>query len=97
MGKLRDEYKKLINRYDKWEMQQIRKIEKDVKSTIKRRCIALGVDCINTQHSFSTDLDYREELSRVRIQQFHEFIIYVADNHKVDLYFIVENGKFRWL
>lgn len=91
------EYKKLITRYDKWQMQHLNRIEKDLRSTIKRRCIALGVDCTNTQHSFYTDLDYSEELKRVRIQQFHEFIMYVADFHRVDFYFTVENGKFRWL
>lgn len=97
MEKFRGEFKTLINRYDKWEDQKRRRIERDIKDVIKRRCIALGVDCTNTQHSFYTDLDYEEEIKRKRIQQFHDFIIYVADNHKVDFYFTVENGEFRWL
>lgn len=97
MEKFKGEYKTLSDKYEKWEDELRVRIERDVKEVIKRRCLALGVDCINTQHSFSTDLDYAEELSRKKIQQFHSFIIHVADYHKVELYFTVEKGVFSWI
>lgn len=98
MSNFKGEYKKLINRYDKWEAQKVARIEKDLKAVVKRRCIALKMDVTNTQHSLSADnIDYDDLLKRKRFQEFQDFIYYISDNHKVDFYFTVENGKFRWL
>ena len=96
--KLKGEYKTIINRFDKRKERLRRENEKEVKQFIKQRAINVGVDLINTQHSLSsTKLTYKEELSRKKFQAFQDFIIYLSDEHQIDFYFIVENGKFRWL
>lgn len=91
------EYLKIINRFDKRKERLRRKNEREVKQFIKKRALSVGVDMINTQHSLSaTKISYQEELHRAKFQKFQDFIIYLADYHKIDFYFEVENGKFNW-
>lgn len=94
---MKGEYKKRINRYERAANKLRRAIEKDVKQFIKMRALAVGVDLTNTQHSLSCDnLTYKEQLQRVKFCQFQDFIIELADTYKVEFYFSVENGKFKW-
>lgn len=91
--KLKGEYLKWINKLDKRQEDLRARNEKELRPIVERKALSVGLNMINTQHSLSSDLDYREQLEHVKFQQFQDFIIYVADNHRIDFYFEVEDGK----
>lgn len=95
--KIKGEYKTIINRFDKRKERLRIQNEKEVKQFIKHKALNVGIDLINTQHSLSSGLPYEEELKRKKFQAFQDFIIYLADHHKIDFYFAIEDGKFKWL
>jgi hypothetical protein len=98
MANHKGEYKKRLARYERAAAKLRHDIENDVKQFIKHRALSTGVDLTNTQHSLSADnLTYPQQLQRVKFNQFQDFINELADIHKVDFYFTVENGRFRWL
>lgn len=98
MKKFKGEYKTLADKYERWEDELRVKIEQDVKEVIKRRALSLKMNITNTQWTLSADdLSWDEIKDKVRFNQFQDFIIHVADYHKVDLYFTIEGGRFRWL
>lgn len=98
MSRFKGEYLRVINRLDKKKERLRKENEKEVKQLIKHRALMVGVDLINTQHSLSPrNISYHEELSRKKFQAFQDFINYLSDEHRIDFYFEIENGKFTWL
>jgi len=73
-----------------------RELEKLMKSVIKEKALQVGEDLINTQYLCYPSIP-NYDYSNKKIEQFVDFINTLSGDYKIDLYFEIKEGKFRWL
>ena len=54
----------------------------------------LKVDCINTHYGLTLTND---DVKTKKFDELDGFLNYIADNFRIEFYFKVENGNFKWL
>lgn len=82
-------------KYEKYEkmLNEVRaKVEKNARPLIEQRALALGIDCMRSQHSFQA----MNSIESKEFDALDNFMNKLSDDFKVDFYFEVNGGKFIW-